>query len=226
MNKTNYQLLLDRIVSREEAAGRVPTLLLHSCCAPCSSYSIEYLSQHFRVTVFYFNPNISPEAEYRHRVAEQQRLISEMPTVNPVSFVEGEYDPREFYEAARGLEHEPEGGLRCTECFRLRLARAAQIAAERGFDYFTTTLTISPMKDAARLNAIGEEMGRKYGVAFLPSDFKKRGGYLRSIELSRQYGLYRQNFCGCVFSRQEAESRAKSNTDAEAEAEKGGEPGQ
>ena len=225
MNKTNYQLLLDRILSNEEAAGRVPTLLLHSCCAPCSSYSIEYLSQHFLVTVFYFNPNISPVAEYRHRVAEQQRLISEMPTVNPVSFIEGEYDPRKFYEASHGLEHEPEGGLRCTECFRLRLGRTAQIAAERGFDYFTTTLTISPMKDAVRLNAIGEEMGRKYGIAFLPSDFKKRGGYLRSIELSRQYGLYRQNFCGCVFSRQEAERRAKAKAGSEAETEKGGETG-
>lgn len=207
MNKINYQLRLDEIIKRHTAAGETPTLLLHSCCAPCSSYTIEYLSQYFRITVLYYNPNISPESEYDHRIEEQQRFISELKTVNPVSFVAGEYDQQTFYNAVRGLENEPEGGARCMVCYRMRLERAAQMAAELGLDYFTTTLTISPLKRADKINEIGEEIAAQTGVKFLPSDFKKRGGYLRSIELSREYGLYRQNYCGCVFSKRQSEER-------------------
>lgn len=209
MNKINYQLKLDEIIKRHTAADETPTLLLHSCCAPCSSYTIEYLSQYFRITVLYYNPNISPESEYMHRIEEQRRFISELKTVNPVSFEPGEYDPQTFYNAVRGLENEPEGGDRCLVCYRLRLEEAARMAAERGLDYFTTTLTISPLKRADKINEIGEEIAAQTGVKFLPSDFKKRGGYLRSIELSREYGLYRQNYCGCVFSKRQAEERNK-----------------
>ena len=157
--------------------------------------------------MLYYNPNISPESEYDHRIEEQQRFISELKTVNPVSFVAGEYDPQTFYNAVRGLENEPEGGARCMVCYRMRLERAAQMAAELGLDYFTTTLTISPLKRADKINEIGEEIAAQTGVKFLPSDFKKRGGYLRSIELSREYGLYRQNYCGCVFSKRQSEER-------------------
>jgi len=207
-NKENYRKQLEEIIESHTAAGEVPTLLLHSCCAPCSSYTIEYLSQYFRVTVLYYNPNIAPETEYAHRVAEQQRLIKEMKTRHKVEFEAGRYEPREFYEAVRGMEHEPEGGARCAVCYRLRLEETAALAAARGFDYFTTTLTISPLKRADKINEIGREVAARHNVRFLPSDFKKRGGYLRSIELSREYGLYRQNFCGCVFSRQQAGRRA------------------
>lgn len=206
MNKINYQLLLDRIIEENERDGRVPRLLLHSCCAPCSSYTLEYLSQYFDITVYYYNPNISPEKEYRHRVEEMERLIGEMPFKHEVKFVEGEYKPKDFYDMARGMEHEPEGGIRCMACYRMRLEHAAAIAKEGGYDYFTTTLTISPLKRSDKINEIGNEVAEQYGVAFLPSDFKKRGGYLRSIELSRQYNLYRQNFCGCVFSKREETS--------------------
>lgn len=201
MNKENFQLTLDGIIRGHEAAGEVPTLLLHSCCAPCSSYSLEYLAQHFRITLLYFNPNIQPEKEYLFRCEEQQRLISEMPFAHKVDFVEGRYDPREFLDAVRGLEQEPEGGARCHVCYRLRLTEAAREAKRRALEYFTTTLTISPLKRADVINAIGREVAEEVGVKFLPTDLKKRGGYLRSIELSRTYNLYRQNYCGCVFSK-------------------------
>lgn len=204
--KVNHQRLLDRIIEGLEREGRVPRLLLHSCCAPCSSYTLEYLSQWFEVTVMYYNPNISPASEYRHRVEEQRRLIGELPVRHPVRFVEGEYRPEEFYRAVQGLEDEPEGGRRCAVCFRLRLDEAARAARAGGYDYVTTTLTISPMKDAELLNTIGREVAAEHGVEWLPSDFKKRGGYQRSIELSREHGLYRQDFCGCVFSRREREA--------------------
>jgi len=201
MNKENYQLTLDGIIRRHEAAGEVPTLLLHSCCAPCSSYTLEYLAEHFRITLLYFNPNISPESEFLKRQEEQQRLIKELPAKHKVSFIAGRYDPKEFFDAVRGLENELEGGARCSVCFRLRLTEAARNAVAIGADYFSTTLTISPLKNAERINTIGQEVAREYGVKFLPADLKKRGGYLRSIELSRKYNLYRQNYCGCVFSR-------------------------
>ncbi len=204
-NKKNYQKELERVLAAEE--GKLPSLFLHSCCAPCSSYVLEYLSRYFLITVFYFNPNIYPEEEYRFRAAEQRRLIAEMKTAQPVQFAEGRFDPSEFYRAVKGLEHIPEGGERCRACFWLRLGEAAREAADRGFDYFTTTLTISPLKNAEALNEIGTELGRAYGVKWLPSDFKKKNGYKRSTELSREYGLYRQDYCGCVFSKRERDVR-------------------
>lgn len=201
MHKVNYQIRLDKILKGLEEARKVPRLLLHSCCAPCSSYVLGYLSEYFKITVFYYNPNIAPEEEYRQRVEEQQRLIREMPFKYPVTFREGTYDPERFYEAVRGLEDLPEGRERCHVCYRLRLSEAAAVAKEGAYDYFTTTLSISPLKDAQKLNEIGEQVGQEWGVAYLPSDFKKRGGYGRSVELSAQYHLYRQDYCGCIFSR-------------------------
>lgn len=206
MNQRNYQKELEKIIEENRKKGRVPRLLLHSCCAPCSSYCLEYLSSYFDITVFYYNPNISPEAEYRKRVEELRRLINELPAMHPVHLEVGPYDPERFYEMAKGMEDLPEGGERCFGCYRLRLEQAAKLAAEGGFDYFTTTLTISPLKNAGKLNEIGEELGEIYHVNCLPSDFKKKNGYKRSVELSSQYGLYRQNYCGCVFSRREAQS--------------------
>jgi|SRR5574344_127103 hypothetical protein len=202
MVNRNFQLELDGIIKDDTEAGIVPTVLLHSCCAPCSSYTLEYLSQYFNVTVYYYNPNIYPEEEYHKRVVEIERLIRELPATHPISLVEGDYNPRDFYEIAKGLEKAPEGGERCRACYRLRLEHAAMIAKERGCDYFTTTLTISPLKRSDVINGIGEEIAGKYGVRFLPSDFKKRGGFLRSIQLSKDYNLYRQNYCGCIFSQQ------------------------
>ncbi len=201
MNKINYQIRLDKILEELEKTREVPRLLLHSCCAPCSSYVLEYLSKYFRITVFYHNPNIAPEEEYRQRVEEQRRLIREMPFEHPVTFQEGKYEPERFYEAVRGLEDLPEGQERCHACYRLRLCEAAAVAKEGAYDYFTTTLSISPLKDAQKLGEIGERAEQEWGVAYLPSDFKKRGGYSRSVELSAQYHLYRQDYCGCIFSR-------------------------
>ena len=201
MNKMNYQKELDRVIETHQAKGEVPRLLLHVCCAPCSSYCLEYLSQYFDITVYYYNPNISKKEEYEYRLSEEKRYISLKKFKHPVKLTESEYEPQEFFGAVRGLENEPEGGLRCKECFKLRLEASAKKAKEQGFDYFTTTLTISPLKNAALLNEIGAEMGGKYGVSWLYSDFKKKEGYKRSIELSREYELYRQNYCGCIFSR-------------------------
>lgn len=204
MQKKNYQRMLEQLISAIPE-GEAPRLLLHSCCAPCSSYCLEYLAQYFRITLLYYNPNISPREEFDKRTEELQRLVSRLPMKYPAQVVVPEYRPEEFYNAVKGMEQLPEGGGRCLVCYRLRLEKAAQYAAENGFDYFCTTLTISPMKNAAALNEISEELSRIYPVKPLPSDFKKKGGYLRSIELSREYGLYRQNYCGCVFSKQEAE---------------------
>lgn len=200
MNKINFQKELDRII--EQNKGLTPSVLLHVCCAPCSSYCLEYLSEYFKITVFYYNPNISLSQEYDYRLSEEKRYISLRDFKNPVNIIEGDYEPKDFFAAVKGLESEPEGGKRCAECFKLRLEATAKKAKELGFDYFTTTLTISPLKNAALLNEIGFEMAEKYGVSWLPSDFKKREGYKRSIELSREYDLYRQNYCGCVFSKQ------------------------
>lgn len=210
IQKRNYQKDLEKILTQEHLTEPSDTtcppassLLLHSCCAPCSSYVLHYLSDYFRITVLYYNPNIYPEEEYVHRVAEQKRLIAQMPFRYPVSLIEGRFLPQEFYDAVRGLEQIPEGGSRCHACFRLRLEEAARVAREGNFDYFTTTLTISPLKNAQKLNEIGEELSGQYGVRWLPSDFKKKNGYKTSIALSAEYGLYRQDYCGCVFSRQE-----------------------
>ena len=201
MNKRNYQKELDGVIARNVRGGVTPRLLLHVCCAPCSSYCLEYLSDYFAISVYYYNPNITAAQEYAYRLSEEERYISLRDFKNPVAMVVSEYNTRDFFDAVKGLEKEPEGGKRCEKCFRLRLEATAKKAKELGFDCFTTTLTISPLKNAALLNEIGFEMGEKYGVAWLPSDFKKREGYKRSIVLSKEYNLYRQNYCGCVFSR-------------------------
>jgi len=216
MNQVNYQKKLDGILEgltethygagADPGAGeeKAPKLFLHSCCAPCSSYVLEYLCPWFRITVFYYNPNISASGEYRRRVEEQKRLID---TFNrerkgyPISVVEGDYEPEKFFEMAKGYEDCPEGGERCFRCYELRLRETARRAREGGFSCFATTLTISPLKNARKLNEIGERLSGEYGVPWLPSDFKKKDGYKRSVELSAEYGLYRQDYCGCCYSR-------------------------
>lgn len=207
MNKINYSLKTQSIMGKNKREHIMPSLLLHACCAPCSSACLEYLSGHFDITVFYFNPNISPQSEFEKRLAEEERLLSELPLEGGVKLIAGQYDYSRFLDISKGLEDCPEGGERCFRCYRLRLEETARLAKERGFDYFCTTLTISPLKNSEKLNKIGYEAAEKYGVAWLPSDFKKKEGYKRSIELSHQYNLYRQDFCGCAFSRAEAEKR-------------------
>lgn len=217
MQKQNYQKKLEEILVTVEPGKR---LLLHSCCAPCSSYCLEYLSAYFEITILYYNPNITDAKEYQKRAEEQRRLVDALneslsgkkaeDTVSreeryhyKITFAEGEYQPVEYMQRIKGLENCPEGGDRCRECFSMRLEYAAKYAAKGNFDFFTTTLTISPLKNADVLNEIGQRMGEQYGAEFLPSDFKKRNGYKRSIELSREYDLYRQDYCGCVFSKRE-----------------------
>ena len=212
--KINYQIEMERVLARIQASGQRPRLLLHSCCAPCSSYVLECLNGSFQMTVYYYNPNIQPRDEFDRRVAELRRLLETLPHEGDIEVVEGSYDAAAFMELCRGLEDVPEGGARCERCFRMRLEAAAKLAAERGEDYFTTSLTISPLKNAQLLNTIGQEMGEKYGVAWLPSDFKKKNGYKRSCELSEQYGLYRQDYCGCVFSRMERERQKRERGEA------------
>ena len=200
--KRNYQKELDKLLQNPEIWGK--RLLLHSCCAPCSSYCMEYLREYFELTVFYYNPNITEDGEYRKRVAEEQRLIeayNKIPEKRKIEMLEGSYEPERFYEMAKGMERCPEGGERCFRCYELRLRETARIAVQGSYDFFTTTLTISPLKNAVKLNEIGERLADEYGTAFLNSDFKKKGGYQRSIELSREYDLYRQNYCGCVYSK-------------------------
>lgn len=207
--KINYQRKLDDLIRVLDKQAAPPKLLLHSCCAPCSSYVLEYLSKYFSITIFYYNPNIYPPEEYDHRVNELKSLLEKMPFKNKVTLMERGYDPKEFYEAVKGLENIPEGGERCFACYRLRLERSAQLAKEIGADYFTTTLSISPYKNAPKLNEISEELGKVYDVKALPADFKKKNGYKRSIELSAEYGLYRQDYCGCIFSKQERDKTIK-----------------
>jgi len=207
----NYQKELEKLIVKLEKEGRVPRLLLHSCCAPCSSYVLEYLSDYFEITVFYYNPNIFPENEYTKRILEQQILIQDLKVKHSISFIAGSYDRDKFYEIARGLEHLKEGGERCFKCYELRLEEAARIAVEGEFDYFTTTLSISPMKNAEKLNEIGTRIADKYGVQYLQSDFKKKNGYKRSIELSKEYGLYRQDYCGCEFSFRDRQREKRGN---------------
>ena len=206
MNRVNYQRELEQVIRRQQEQGIRPSLLLHSCCAPCSSYCLEYLSQYFDITVYYYNPNITDGGEYRLRAAEQRRLVGEFPGVR---FAEGPYDPRRFFEIARGLEDVPEGGERCFRCYELRLRQAAEEAKRGGYDYVATTLSISPLKNAQKLNELGQAAAGACGVEWLPGDFKKRDGYKRSVELSARYELYRQNYCGCVYSKEEAARRAK-----------------
>jgi len=204
MNQINYHKELEKIL--QTLKEKTPKLFLHSCCAPCSSYVLEYLCPYFDITVFYYNPNISASEEYRKRVAEQKRLIAAYNAEGkgkPISILEGDYQPSRFYEAVKGYEDCKEGGERCFRCFDLRLRETALQAKKAGYDYFGTTLTISPLKNAVKLNEIGQTLAGEYGVLWLPSDFKKRGGYKRSVELSAQYELYRQDFCGCSFSKAE-----------------------
>lgn len=211
MNQKNYQRELDKIIEQHKNAGEVHTLLLHSCCAPCSSYCLIYLAKYFKITVFYFNPNISFQEEYRHRVTEQIRLIKRLNDEGgnyQIDFIEGDYLPQTFFDMARGYENCEEGGERCFRCYELRLEETARMSVGK-YDYFTTTLTISPLKNAAKLNEIGERLAAQYGVAFLPSDFKKKNGYKTSVELSKKYELYRQNYCGCVFSKAQAEREGR-----------------
>lgn len=216
MNRVNYQKKLDILleeISRNNASGKAaPRLFLHSCCAPCSSYVLEYLSDYFQITDFFYNPNIEPAGEYAYRESELRRLVSQMHPRYPIEMAAGRYDPAFFHAAVRGLENVPEGGERCFICYRLRMEETARRAAEGGYDFFTTTLSISPLKNAGKINEIGEELAEKYGVRHLPSDFKKKNGYLRSIELSKQYCLYRQNYCGCVYSKAQREREKEENT--------------
>lgn len=217
-NKRNYSIELDKIMKNPENRGK--SLFLHSCCAPCSSYVLEYLRSFFRITVFYYNPNITADEEYAKRVIEQKRLISELNAQTDtdmqgkedgdapafkIEIVEGDYDKQLFFDRVKGLEKCKEGGERCFACYELRLAETAKQARVREMDYFTTTLTISPLKNAVKLNEIGERLALEHDVEWLPSDFKKKGGYQRSIELSKEHDLYRQNYCGCIYSKMERE---------------------
>ena len=204
--KKNYQKIMEQQIS-EIPQGTLPRLLLHCCCAPCSSAVLEYLNRFFSVTVLYYNPNISPKEEYEYRKAELRRLIREYPWENPVSELDCDWESESFRRIADGLEQEREGGARCEKCFSLRLSKTAELAKDGGFDYFTTTLTISPLKNAGLLNELGGRLADRYGVSYLFSDFKKKDGYKRSIELSAEYGLYRQDYCGCIYSKQEREQR-------------------
>ena len=205
----NYQILLDKEIEKIVKTEKRPRLLLHACCAPCSTYVLEYLNRYFDIMVLFYNPNISPASEFHLRAEELQRLIKEMPTENPIELAVGHYDPAEFVAISKGKEHLPEGGDRCTDCFRLRLTESAKHAKDGQYDYFTTTLSISPLKDAKRLNEIGGELAAEFGVPYLFSDFKKREGYKRSIQLSAEYGLYRQDYCGCAYSKRDSENRKK-----------------
>lgn len=210
MNRINYQKQLEEVLKRMKEEGKRKRLLLHACCAPCSSYCLEYLREAFALTVFFYNPNLTEQEEYRRRVEEEKRLIALMngqEGSSQIEILEGRYEPERFLEVAKGLETCKEGGERCVRCFALRLGETARVAAEDGFDFFTTSLTISPLKNSALLNRIGAQEGERYGVRFLPSDFKKNNGYLRSTQLSRLYDLYRQNYCGCIYSKVEASDR-------------------
>lgn len=199
--KTNYQIMLDKELENILKENKRPSLLLHACCAPCSSYVLEYLNKYFDITVFFYNPNISPESEFTYRLAELNRLIDEASYENIVNVISPEYDSSVFFEMAKGMENLPEGGERCFKCYELRLRESAKAAKQLGFGYFTTTLSISPHKNAQKLNEIGEKLSTEFGVKYLYSDFKKKNGYKRSCELSEKHRLYRQDYCGCVFSK-------------------------
>ena len=208
-NKENFALFTEQIIKQISKDGKQRSLLLHVCCAPCSSYVLEYLNRYFDITVYFYNPNIDSADEYRYRADEERRLICEMGLSETVRYTEGKYLPEDFYNAVKGLEQLPEGGARCVKCFELRLEESAKRAFEGGFDYFTTTLSISPLKNSAVLNTIGKKMSEKYGINYLYSDFKKKNGYKRSVELSRDHGLYRQNYCGCSFSKDQAKREGR-----------------
>ena len=205
--KTNYGIIFENTVNEIKKSGTRPRLLLHSCCAPCSSYVLEYISSIFDITLFFYNPNISPEEEFKFRLSELSRFVKEAGYLSEI--IAPDYDSREFFDAVRGYEDFAEGGERCRICYELRLRKAAQAALDGGYDYFTTTLSISPYKRADWLNEIGLRLENEYGIKYLCSDFKKKNGYKRSIELSNEYGLYRQNYCGCVYSRLARDKQTK-----------------
>ncbi len=205
MNKINYQRKLDELIKKLN--GEVKSVVLHSCCAPCSSYCIEYLSKYFKIMVLFYNPNIYPREEYLRRVDEQIEMMGKMDAPNGLEFIEGDYDTSLFYENARGRANETEGGQSCFNCYKFRLEKAAELTKELGYDYFATTLSISPHKNSQIINKIGEQVADEIGVKHLPSDFKKKNGFKRSIELSKDLGLYRQDYCGCVFSKKERDER-------------------
>ncbi len=207
-NRVDYGKILEKTLAEIDTRAEKPTLLLHACCAPCSSYTLAYLSPHFReIDVLFYNPNISPEPEYALRLAELTHLVERVSYGCPITVIAGTYEPERFYAMARGMEELPEGGARCRLCYEMRLRETARMARDGGYDYFTTTLSISPYKNAVWLNEIGAQTAAETGGVYLTSDFKKRGGYQRSIALSREYGLYRQDFCGCVYSARDAEKR-------------------
>lgn len=199
--KINYQKKLDEIIKGIISTNKTPSLLLHSCCAPCSSYVLEYLSEIFKITILYYNPNIYPKIEYQRRLAEQKNFINIFPVKNEVNLIEDEYNESEFLEAIKGKKQDKEGGIRCFACYKLRLIRSAQFAKDNNFEYFTTTLSISPHKNSQKLNEIGKELSEKFEVKYLYSDFKKKDGFKRSLVLSNKYNLYRQDYCGCRFSK-------------------------
>ncbi len=213
MEKINYQILCEARIAELQKQNKRPRLLLHTCCGPCSSYVLEYLSQYFAITVYYYNPNIDTAHEHALRIQEQAALIDKMHL--DVQFVGVEYEPKIYYQAVKGLENEREGGKRCDVCFMLRLEKSAQYAKEHGFDYFTTSLSISPLKNSQKLNNIGKILEEKYGVRYLESDFKKRGGYQRSVVLSKKYNMYRQDYCGCIFSKNERMQQIQNATKQE-----------
>lgn len=196
---TKTHLLLEDIIQEITTNKKVPKLLLHSCCAPCSSYVLLYLSQYFKITVFFYNPNIMPILEYQRRLEDQKKLLTFISSKYPINFIEGDYDNDSFLEQIKGLEMEPEGYKRCLKCYLLRLTKTAQ-QASNNYDYFATTLTISPYKNAKIINEIGTSLEKEFKVKYLPSDFKKRDGYKKSIDLAKKYNLYRQQYCGCQFS--------------------------
>lgn len=204
LSKRNFQVELEKLIEKQTSK---PKLMLHACCAPCSSYVLEFLSQHFEILMTYYNPNITPEAEYIKRLSELERLLSEAPFAKNVTLIPCEYNPSLFFDIAKGMENLSEGGDRCTKCYKLRLEQTAKLAKEHNCDFFTTTLSISPYKNSQKLAMVSLELEQEYGVKWLPSDFKKRGGYKRSIELSKEYNLYRQNYCGCVFSKLQSENK-------------------
>lgn len=207
MQKINYQLFTDKLVKEIEKTNIKPSLLLHSCCGPCSSYCLEYLSKYFNISVLYYNPNIDTESEHNFRQEEQQKIIDSL-GLN-IKLITSTFSPTDFYNVTKGLEAVREGGERCDKCFYLRLENTAKYAKKYNFDYFTTTLSISPLKNSQKLNEIGLEIQNKYGVKYLQSDFKKHGGYLRSVELSKKFNMYRQDYCGCIYSKIERQNNAK-----------------
>ena len=211
--KKNYGIILENTLKEIKNAQKKPKLMLHACCAPCSSYVLSYLNTFFDITVFYYNPNISPKEEFELRFSEEKRLIKEMGLFENVRVIRGEYEPERFFELAKGLENMPEDSERCYRCYRLRLSETAKIAKEYDCDYFCTTLSISPHKNAQKLNEIGKEIADEYGVAYLYSDFKKKNGYKISCELSKTYNLYRQNYCGCVYSKNNALPKSSSGNE-------------